>query len=227
MEKPVSESFSERLRLEASDIWDAIFGHAFLEELACGSLPVEKFRFYISQDFHYLEAFGRAVALALGRAPDSEIVRLLAARVLTPIERPLHARLFELAGLLQADVQQIEIAPTNRAYIDHLIATAAVRGLGETVATLLPCPWTYDEIGRRLAERDEIDHPLYAAWAAFYTAGFLQESVRAWRELLDRAAAEAGPSERAAMRNAFLLSSRYELRFWEMAYRLEVWQPTP
>jgi thiaminase/transcriptional activator TenA len=219
----MTESFSESLREEAAPIWDAIFAHPFLCELAGGTLPEENFRFYVGQDYRYLEAFGRAVALALGRAPDSESLRLLAARVLTPIERPLHARLFELTGLTAAVVEAAPIAPANRAYIDHLLATAGLRGLGETAAALLPCPWTYDEIGKRLAQAGEVPHPLYREWAGFYTAGFLQESVRAWRELVDRSASEAGPAQRAAMREAFLLSSRYEFRFWQMAYTLESW----
>src|SRR5581483_5565451 len=103
----MGRSFAEQLRDEARPIWDAIFAHPFLEELAAGSLPLEQFRYYISQDYLYLEAFGRAVALALGRAPDSASVRLLAARVLTPIERPLHAHLFELSGLDEAQVQLV------------------------------------------------------------------------------------------------------------------------
>lgn len=221
----MSASFSEALRAEAAPIWDSIFAHAFLVELAAGTLPLEKFRFYISQDYRYLEAFGRAVALALGRAPDSATARLLAARVLTPIERPLHARLFELTGLTIEQAEAMPIAPTNRAYMDHLLATAGLRGLGETAAALLPCPWTYDEIGRRIAEAGEFANPIYREWAGFYTAGFLRESVAAWRAFVDSAAAEAGPAQRAAMREAFLLSSHYELRFWEMALRLETWTP--
>lgn len=219
----MSESFSESLRAETRPIWDAIFAHPFLSELAAGSLPLDRFRFYITQDYRYLEAFGRGVALALGRAPDSQTLHLLAARVMTPIERPLHAQLFELTGLSAELAEQAPIAPTNRAYMDHLLTTASLRGLGETAAALLPCPWTYDEIGRHLAAAGEIVQPIYRAWAGFYTAGFLQESVRAWRELVDRAAADAGAAEQAAMREAFLLSLRYELRFWEMAYRLEHW----
>jgi thiaminase/transcriptional activator TenA len=218
-------SFSEALRAEAAPIWDAIFTHPFLAELAAGTLPLDNFRFYISQDYRYLEAFGRAVALALGRAPDSATVRLLAARVLTPIERPLHARLFELTGLTVEQAEAIPAAPINRAYMDHLLATASLRGLGETAAALLPCPWSYDEIGGRLAVAGEIPHPIYREWAGFYTAGFLRESVRAWRDFVDRAADEAGPGQRAAMREAFLLSSYYELRFWEMALRMEAWTP--
>jgi thiaminase/transcriptional activator TenA len=223
----MSGSFSETLRSEAAPVWEAIFAHPFLAELAAGTLPEESFRFYIVQDYRYLEAFGRAVALALGRAPDSAAVRLLAARVMTPIERPLHARLFELTGLTIEQAEAEPVAPTNRAYIDHLLATASLRGLGETAAALLPCPWTYDEIGARLAAAGEIPNLVYHEWAGFYTAGFLCESVRAWRELVDRAAAEAGPAQRTAMREAFLLSSHYELRFWAMAYQRETWVPGP
>jgi thiaminase (transcriptional activator TenA) len=108
--------------------------------------------------------------------------------------------------------------------MDHMLAIAAMRSLGETAAALLPCPWTYNEIGEHLAKKGEIAHPIYREWAGFYEAGFLQESVRAWREHVDREAAEAGPEQRAAMLEAFLLSSRYELKFWDMAYRMERWE---
>ena len=40
---------------------------------------------------------------------------------------------------------------------------------------------------------------------------------------MDAAALEAGPAELAAMREAFLISSRYEFMFWEMAYNMEQW----
>ena len=42
--------------------------------------------------------------------PDGETLELLAKRVLTPIERPLHDRLFELAGPDPAEVRAAEIA---------------------------------------------------------------------------------------------------------------------
>lgn len=220
----MAESFSAYLRTQATGIWKAILSHPFLAELAAGTLPEEKFRFYIAQDYHYLGAFGQAVALALGKAADGETARLLALRVLTPIERPLHSRLFELTSQTVADVEEVQIAPTNRAYMDHLLATASMFGLGETAATLLPCPWTYDEIGAHLKKMGAIKHPIYSEWAGFYEAGFLQESVRAWREHVDREAADAGERRRKAMLAAFLLSSRYELRFWNMAYRMERWE---
>ena len=91
--------FSAILREEAQPIWEAIFTHPFLRDIKDGTLPLETFQYYLGQDYHYLEGFGRAVALALAKSPDSELLQQLAHRVMTPVERPLHHRLIEAAGL--------------------------------------------------------------------------------------------------------------------------------
>jgi len=216
-----SRLFSEQLKRDADGIWQRIFRHPFLSEIREGRLPVEKFRFYLLQDYHYMEGFARAVAIALGKARDSQTVELLAKRVLTPIERPLHRRMLELVGVSPEEAERAEPAPTNLAYTNHLLATAFTHGLGPTAAALLPCPWTYNLLGDVLGA---VDHPIYGEWVAFYHQGLLQESVRAWRQFVDTAAEEASLQDRELMRRVFITSSRYELLFWDMAYHKEQWQ---
>ena len=212
--------FSQTLRDEAQPIWDAIFRHRFLHEIKDGTLPLETFQYYLGQDYHYLEGFGRAVSMALAKAPDSELLQQLAHRVMTPVERPLHHRLIEAAGLTMADVESAERSLTNTAYVNHMLTTAAHHGLGPAAAALLPCPWTYhllkDEVGQS-------EHPLYGQWTHFYVEGFLQSSVDAWRGFVDEMADRVGDQERDAMRYAFMVSSRYEYMFWDAAYRREQW----
>ena len=214
------DSFSQQLMNEAEPIWRKIFAHPFLQEIKDGTLPLEKFQYYLGQDYHYLEGFGRAVAMTRAKAPNSSILEELSHRVMTPIERPLHHQLVAEAGMSMDDVQDAQRSPTNTAYVNHMLATAAQHGLGATAASLLPCPWTYHLL------RDELgasEHPLYSQWTAFYVAGLLQNSVDAWRSFVDREAQSAGPRELEAMREAFLTSSRYEYMFWEMAYNMEQW----
>lgn len=214
------DSFSQQLMNEAEPIWRKIFAHPFLQEVKDGTLPLEKFQYYLGQDYHYLEGFGRAVAMTLAKAPNSSILEELSHRVMTPIERPLHHQLVAEARMSMDDVQDAQRSPTNTAYVNHMLATAAHHGLGATAASLLPCPWTYHLL------RDELgasEHPLYSQWTAFYVAGLLQNSVDAWRSFVDREAQSAGPRELEAMREAFLTSSRYEYMFWEMAYNMEQW----
>lgn len=214
------ESFSDQLKAEAQPIWRQIFAHPFLREIKDGTLPLEKFRYYLTQDYLYLEGFARTVAMALAKAPDAGTLEELSQRVLTPVERPLHHQLLEAAGISQDYIREVGRSPTNTAYVNHMMVTAALYGLGPTAAALLPCPWTYHDL------KDEVgssEHPLYSQWTGFYVAGLLQDSVNAWRGFVDAAAAEAGPAEREAMRRAFLTSSRYEYMFWDMAYRMETW----
>ncbi len=213
-------SFSERLKREAAPIWEAIFDHPFLREIKDGTLPVEKFRYYLTQDYQYLEGFGRTVVMAMAKAPNSQTLEELSHRVMTPIERPLHHQLLQAADVSMDYINEVGRSPTNTAYVNHMLTTSSLYGLGPTAAALLPCPWTYHEL------KDEVgasEHPLYSQWTSFYVAGFLENSVNAWRGFVDAAAEQAGQEELEAMRQAFLISSRYEYMFWDMAYRMEGW----
>ena len=214
------ESFSEELRSEAKPIWDRIFQKPFLREIKDGTLPLAKFQYYLAQDYLYLEGFARTVAMALAKAPNSQALEDLSHRLLTPVERPLHHKLVAEAGLTMEDIKLAKPSPTNTAYVNHMLKTASLHGLGATAAALLPCPWTYHELKNELGPSE---HPLYGQWTAFYVAGLLQDSVDAWRGFVDAAAKDAGAGELEAMREAFLISSRYEFMFWDMAYSQEEW----
>ena len=215
-----NESFSAELRQEALPIWEAIFEHPFLAEIQAATLPMEKFRYYVEQDYHYLAGFGQVVATALSKAPDSATLRRLTRRITTPVERPLHGKMFDLLDMSEEDAEAATLSPTNTAYINHMQSAASAGGVGEAAAALLPCPWTYHEIGQLI---DVPDHPVFTYWAAPYRDGLLEESTAAWRELVDEFAAKSGPAVREAMRSAFITSSRYEFMFWTMAYQMEDW----
>ena len=82
------------------------------------------------QDYHYLEGFGRAVSIALSQAPDTETLRKLALRVNTPVERPIHVKMFELLEISEADAERVGPSPTNRAYVNHMTTSASTGGVG-------------------------------------------------------------------------------------------------
>ena len=212
--------FSEQMQIEVEPLWTAIYAHPFLKEIKDGTLPLDTFKYYLAQDYLYLEGFARSVAMILAKAPNAEILEEVSHRVMTPIERPLHQELLESVGLNIEEINSIGRSPTNTAYVNHMITTASMYGLGPSAAALLPCPWTYHLMRERVGPSE---HPLYSKWTAFYVEGFLENSVTAWRSFVDRAAESASSSELEAMRYAFMTSSRYEYMFWNMAYNREVW----
>ncbi len=216
----MSGSFSSHLWRQAVPIWEEIASHPFLFELQNGSLDIEKFRFYILQDYLYLGAFGRAAAAALSQAPDTNSARRLLRRITTPVERPLHSALFNALGLTDEDAEASKPSPTNLAYMNHIEVSMDMGGLPCGVAALLPCPSIYHEVGKILREPD---HPIYSVWQSTYADGLLEASVIAWSGFVDEIAQDSGPHTRDMMEEAYMLSSRYEFMFWSMAYNLEDW----
>ncbi len=214
------QPFNSYLWKRASSVWEAISVHPFLSELQDGTLPLQNFRYYIIQDYLYLGAFGRAAASALSQASNTNAALRLLKRVTTPVERPLHAALFDALDITEDMAEASSPSPTNLAYMNHIEVSMDVGGLACGVAALLPCPRIYHEVGKILKEPA---HPTYKIWQATYAEGLLEASVAAWSEFLDELAEDAGPDTRALMEEAYLTSSRYEYMFWSMAYNLEDW----
>lgn len=214
-----------QLRAAADEIWAAQHAHPFVRGIADGTLPVERFRHYIRQDYVYLVDYGRLMALGAARAPDLATMRRFAelTQGILVTEMDLHRALAAEWGVGEAELEREPASPTTRAYADFLLRTAALGDFAELLAALLPCMWGYAEIGARLAAEPEPGggHPGYARWIATY-AGEEFQRLAAWcRELTDRAGAGVDAAGRRRMEAAFVQSSRWELAFWDAAWRLE------
>jgi thiaminase (transcriptional activator TenA) len=221
----MAERFTDDLRRAAEPIWAAQHAHPFVRGIGDGTLELERFAFWVRQDYLFLIEYARLFGLAAARAPDLETMGrfadLLQATLRTEME--LHRGYAREFGIGPEELEREAPAPTTRGYTDFLLRVATTGDYGELAAALLPCMWGFSEIGRRLAERERPADPRYAAWVAMYADPDFAALAGWCRELVDRLAAGAGPEQRRLMEAAFLTSSRYELAFWEAAYKLESW----
>lgn len=69
---------TQRLMQAVAPIWDAYNTHPFVLGIQNGTLPQEKFRFYILQDYLYLQDYSKAFAIGVAKAKSLEIARLFA-----------------------------------------------------------------------------------------------------------------------------------------------------
>jgi len=218
-------SWYASLRAEADPIWEAIHEHPFLRELGEGSLDVGRFRFYILQDYPYLKEFSRVLALAVSRGGPLEEMSFFAGLLQTTltVEMALHRSYCREFGITDQDLEAAELAPTAHAYTRHLLSIGALGSQAEMTIALLPCVASYAEIGRVMGKRPPDHAPLYARWIEAYASEGYQEIARAHIALADRLEGRVGPEEKARCRRHFIIGSRYEWLFWEMAYRKEAW----
>jgi len=221
----VAKNFSAELRQRSEPIWRAIDGHAFLCELAAGTLPMNRFTYFILQDYVYLLDFAQVLCLGGAKAPNLEILELFCRHALgaVEVERSFHASFGKTLGLSRKQLDAVPKGPRTQAYIDHLQSVARGGSLGELVAAVLPCYWIYGETGKRLFRSRPAKPKIYRQWIETYASEAFWQPVREQIRLMDRLAAMARPAEKKRMVELFILSSRYEYLFWEQAYRLESW----
>jgi thiaminase/transcriptional activator TenA len=212
------------LRHNADLIWKKILEHKFLLEMIDGTLPLDKFQYYLKQDYYYLLMFVRCLGLAV--AKDDEHINELSSALHNSItvEVDKLEYLGETLGLSIQELRTVNPAPTNMAYTRHLLFIAYTGTPGELMAALLPCMWTYQEIGEMLAGYEAVRrHTIYSGWCDTYTSQAYRQLVTWYKQTVDHHAQTSGTRFQDAMGRHFLLSSRYEYLFWDMAYRKEQW----
>ena len=214
-------SFSEELRDAAADVWEAQVAHPFVRGIGDGTLPEDRFRFYVRQDYLFLIDYGRLLALGAARAPRVEWMRRFSglAHGVLESEMDLHRQFAARWGITVEQLETERTAPATDAYCDYLLRTAALGDFAELVSALLPCMWSYAEIGARLAADGLPEHEGYAEWIAMYASEEFQQLAEWARELTDAAAADVAGPGRRRMHTAFRASSEHELAFWESAWR--------
>ncbi len=220
------QKLSERLRERVLPLWQRQREHPFVVALGNGLLPRANFEFYICQDALFLDELTKTFAYAVTKTTDHDEIEQFGKYVLNTllVEAELHRRYGERFGLTPGEMAATRMAPTNYAYTRHLLSVAATGTLPELLTAILPCAWIYAEIGRHLVGNTPPapGHP-YVDWLATYASPDF-DAVGIWiRERLDARAASLSPEEEARLHEIFLISTRYEWLFWEMAWRLERW----
>lgn len=217
-------AFSDDVHRTVAPIWQACIDHPFLQGVVDSTLKPVQFGYYLYQDAYFLAEEARVLAVAASRAATLREVAELALLIesVNQAEQTRHRAFAAELGVKIDDPDDARPAPTALAYVNHLRSVALDGSLGELMAALLPCPWLYRDFGRHYAERSP-ENEMYREWLAAYGSALLDERVNKQIALLDRLAEAASDAERARMRRHFLVSTRYEHLFFDMAYEMEQW----
>lgn len=219
-------TFSQHLRALAQPIWDAQLTHPFVVELGDGSLPERKFKYYILQDGRFLGDLARVFAISAKKAPDTDSAIRFAKLVEETliVERSLHENYGKQWHLSPKQMAGVPMAPTNHAYTRHMLHVAESGSALEATVVALPCAWIYCVVGQHLLRKGPPpkSHP-YRDWLMLYASPEFAEVGRWMRGKVDRWSKTVSAAERGRMEEAFIISSRYEWMFWEMAWKEEAW----
>ena len=218
-------SVSTRLRQVASPIWEECLRHPFVTGIGDGTLGVEKFQYFMLQDYLYLFDYARVFALGVVKARDPKLMRTFAENVNAILggEMNIHRAYMERLGITEDQVFAVKPALDNTSYTHYMLAVAESGGPMEIVAAILACSWSYAEIGQALAKRPgAADHPFYGEWVRGYASENYAATNQALMALMDELAKDATGAQFDRLEEIFVNCSRYELGFWDMAWEMRV-----
>ena len=217
--------FSDQIRTAVSDEWArAHVDHPTVKGIGDGTLSMDRFRYYMSQDYLFLIEYCRVIALAAAKSPDLESMSRWASLLDETLnsEMELHRSFCADFGIAPAELEATVASPTTLAYTGHLLGVARAGTIEEITAAMLPCQWGYDEIGRVLAEQDQAPAgSLHRRWIDGYNSTEYQAMTEWLRNFTDRLASESSDATRAQMQAHFAESTRHEHAFWEAAWNRE------
>jgi len=214
----------DRLRKDTDTVWKKILQHPFVVELYRGDLPLEKFKFYILQDYHYLIAAIKNFGIIVSKAPSVEDMREVAdiLQLEATSEFEGYKDLLNRLGYSVQDAVKVEPIPISLSYSSFLLATSSLKSYAEAITAVLPCFWSYAEIAKN--HKDKLNankNRLYKDWAKAYLTDSYFRLVEKIQNLVNKAA-EGFPYPK--LKSVFLNSSQYEFLFWDAVYHRKIGQ---
>ncbi|NQZ93434.1 MAG: thiaminase II [Moritella sp.] len=204
-----------------SEDWQAYTQHAFVQQLAQGTLAQPSYLHYLKQDFLFLKQYARAYALAIYKARTLADMRkaLPSVHALLDSEIGHHVTYCGKWGLTESDLEAEPEDFGTVAYTRYVLDAGMAGDIVDLYAALAPCSIGYAEIGRNLAANANtklIDNP-FASWIELYSGDEFQQGVAQGTAHLDELLAEIDVNSQRGRNliHVFRTATRMEIAFWQ------------
>jgi len=214
---------TQKLKNAAVPIWNKIYNTPFVEELCKGTLPHKKFRFFVIHDYNYLIASIKNFSILAAKANSVNNMQLLSeiAREEAKTELGGYKNYLKQLEIPLDEVVKAEPTFLETSYTNFLLSASLMKSFAEGITAVLPCYWTYSEIAK-FHKENIINNPnkIYREWASLY----LDEEYLLVVDKIKTIVNKIDPEfSYAKLEKIFIQSSKYELLFWQAAYKMEEW----
>lgn len=212
---------TQRLYHSVKEIWDSYYAHPFVEGIGTGTLDIEKFRFYLIQDYLYLLDYAKVFALGVVKSNDEELMRRFSFSVNDILngEMKIHKAYMERLGITKEEIKQAAPSISNTSYTSYMLSVAHGEGVLELLVSILACSWSYQMIGERLSLiTGAEEHPFFGEWIKGYASEQYKNGNEELLELTDRLSEGLTEEKIKNLELIFKNCSVYESMFWDMAY---------
>lgn len=216
--------FSEKITsdLRVKKYYDDYIAHPFIQGLKYGTLDKSKFENYLIQDSLYLKEYGKVYAHVFLLTSDIYDLQFLhtCIGVVVADETNMHTQYLKDYGLDVYKVDNREVKPANRNYLDYMLSFVKNGDIKEIFMSALPCTLTYEYIGKSLKKScgSEIKDNYYGPWIESYAGPDFEDFSLRSMEFIDKICKGIDEEEEEKLIAIFLKACEYEMKFWDMSF---------
>lgn len=114
---------TEILYEDVKEIWDGYLKHPFVSGIGDGSLSLERFRFYMLQDYLYLYDYARVYALGIVKSREPEMMQFFSQLVNDTLngEMDIHRGYMARLGITPEEVANVKPSIMNTSYTHYML----------------------------------------------------------------------------------------------------------
>ena len=215
---------SERIYEHAEKIWPRYLCHPFVTQMADGTLPQEKFRYYMLQDYLYLRDYVKIFAAIIPKADDFEQIRFLSGELAGTIDETFrtHIPYMKRLGITEEEIRGAHAHIDISAYTHYMICEAQMGDVLTGLVTLLNCSWSYAYIAEQMVKRypNALQNENYGSWFAGYVSEEYRKTNQALIDRIDTLAVSIDEEETQKLCEIFEKCCLFDLRFWDVVYTM-------
>jgi thiaminase len=212
----------------AGPAWKCYENHPWFEAMENGTLPVERFIRFQVEDGPFIPYLHQTIALGLTKAPVgspwSRAATILLSDVFVGKELEAKRQIIESLGVTEPRFDRWALSPRREAYANHLLRTALEGSTAQVAASLLPCTFFTQVVGKRFESVDIKGPEAYRRWAKIYADKQMYNMLEAHIEMMEWEVRRE-PSAKEELIRLFVRSTQHQVVVFDDA--LEPSAPWP
>lgn len=214
---------TDRLLEATKELWRAYNEHPFVKGIEDGTLDREKFRYYIIQDYLYLEEYAKVFAIGVAKAKSIETAQLFSKYIeVMNGELDIHNGYMGLFQVCEEEIRKTTRSLDNLSYTSYMIRVAYEEGEAEILAAILSCAYSYEVIAKNIVKNNPIsvNDAFYGTWIKGYASNEYEVENIILLHTLNRLTQNYTEEQVQHLVDIFVACSRYEMAFWEMSWSM-------
>lgn len=213
---------SEILFNSVEHIWNSYLTHPFITKMADGTLEIEKFKYYMLQDYVYLKDYIKVFAVGSTKSNEFDEIKFFCDNMYAVLDETykVHIPYMKRLGITEKDIMNVTPHIDNTSYTKYMLYEGQNGDMLSCLIAILSCSWSYAFISKKIVEKNKscLENETYGEWFNGYYCKEYQETNEKLIQKVDNLSNNLSQKTIDKLTEIFVNCSIYEAKFWDLAY---------